>query len=175
MKFKYIISSAAIAMIALLTVNCSHKAATDTTIDFKLNADSASMPQAEKLVSLYTPSQIAGVVVDWLKTADRQDGNFARLLSRDIMSKYLSMNKSDDAEAYTVAIDSIKNTLPLNEQIKLFTVSATPVQLGRMVAEDPERDNLVPLIENEYAGDSIALAQFRESLSTELNTRSSDR
>lgn len=166
-KFHHLFSVAAILSVALLIGSCGHKSSKEEILSFKLEADSASMPQAVRLTSTYTPAQIAGIVVDWLKTADRSDGNFARLLSRDIMYQYISTGKGDDAEAYTVAVDSIKNTLPLKEQIKLFTVSATPVQLGRMVASDPEKDTLVPLIESEYAGDSLALAQFRNALASE--------
>lgn len=161
-----------VALIATTLGSCGHSNKTAETPEFKLEADSASMPQAVALTARYTPTEIASIVVDWLKTADRQDGNFARLLSRDIMYQYISSGKGDDAEAYTVAVDSIKNTLPVGQQIKLFTVSATPVQLGRMVASDPDRDKLVPLIESEYSGDSLALEQFRSALASESAIRS---
>lgn len=146
--------------------SCSGSASSDAE-PIKLYPDSASMPQAEALVGTLTPSQAAQSVISWMTEAPRSEGAFARRLSRDIMYCYISTGRGDDAEAFSVALDSIKNTLSVEQQVHLFTVSASPLQLGRMLASDPERDTFTPLIEKEYSGDSLSLAAFHEGLESE--------
>lgn len=40
-----------------------------------------------------------------------------------------------------------------------------------MVATDPDREELVPMIETEYSDDSLALEQFRGALASESALR----
>ena len=149
-----------------LMISCSGSASSDAE-PMKLYSDSASMPQAEALTGKLSPSLAAQSVISWLMQASQNDGTFARRISRDIMYCYISTGRGDDAEAFSIALDSIKNTLSVEQQAHLFAVSAAPMQLGRMLAADPERDALVPLIEREYSSDSLSLAAFREGLNSE--------
>lgn len=146
--------------------SCGGSASTDAE-PVKLYPDSASLPQAEAIVKSLTPSLAAQSVISWMTEASLNDGAFARRLSRDIMYCYISTGRGDDAEAFSVALDSIKNTLSIEQQVHLFTVSASPLQLGRMLVSDPERDTFTPLFEREYSGDSLSLAAFREGLASE--------
>ncbi|MDE6324928.1 MAG: hypothetical protein K2M02_02030 [Duncaniella sp.] len=125
--------------------------------------DSLPGNQARDMALRLGPAESARVLVDWLVTADRADRVYASELARELSSIFSCDTSGRELEIFSTAIDEAKDSLPPASQAKVFTVAATPSRLGYMLRDDDAAAILVPLIEKEYAADSIALAQFRNS------------
>lgn len=126
-----------------------------------INPDSSAVLQARHIAASMPPRKAADALISWMETATPAQGQFARELSRELVDAY-----SDSADIFIAAIDSIKDALPLSRQVHLFIVATRPARLGRMMNTDPDRDQLIPLIEEAYGTDTVALRAFRSALHT---------
>lgn len=125
--------------------------------------DSLPGNQARDMALKLGPDGSAHVLVDWLVNADRVDRVYASDLARELSAIFSCDTSGHELEIFSTAIEEAKDSLPPASQAKIFTIVATPSRLGRMLRDDASAAHLVPLIEREYAADSIALAQFRKS------------
>ncbi len=141
-------------LLALMFASCgSGRSSTD------INPDSSAVVQARSIAAAMPPRQAAGLLISWMETATAAQGTFARELSRELVDAY-----ADSSGLFVAAIDSIKDALPLSRQVHLFIVATRPARLGRLMNTDPDRDRLIPLIEEAYGTDTVALRAFRSAL-----------
>lgn len=125
--------------------------------------DSLPGNQARDMALRLGPAESARALVDWLVTADRADRVYASELARELSSIFSCDTSGREMEMFSTAIEAAKDSLPPSSQAKILTVAAAPSRLGYMLRGDSAASELVPLIEKEYATDSVALSQFRNS------------
>lgn len=128
----------------------------------QIDSTSSPISQALELTDSYTPTETAESIVRWMTTASVDDREFARSLTKAVLSIYDSIDSNSGRE-FIYAIDSIKETLPVRKLAKAYTVACTPWRLGVILRENGASENLVKDVEEEYSTDSISLEYFREA------------
>jgi len=124
-------------------------------------------PQEAARLAENSPTEAAEALVGWLKKADASDRDYARLLTRELMSIYDS-DSLGRALRFVRSLDSIKATLSPEDIAHIYVVSAKPWRLGAMMRDDGADQALVKAVEEEYAADAESLEAFRHGYNGEL-------
>ena len=124
-------------------------------------------PQEAARLAESSPTAAAEALIGWLKKADASDRDYARLLTRELMSIYDS-DSLGRALRFVRSLDSIKATLSPEDLAHIYVVSAKPWRLGAMMRDDGADQALVKAVEEEYAADAEALEAFRHGYDGEL-------
>ena len=134
-------------MLSAMLAGCS----STPTIDPERPADQ----QAQRL------AEAAEALVGWLKSASPADRDFARSLTRELMSIYDS-DSLGRTRGFVRSLDSIRSTLSPEELAHVYVVSTKPWRLGAIMRADNADDTLLQAIESDYADDPEALEAFRQ-------------
>ncbi len=124
-------------------------------------------PQEAARLAESSPTAAAEALIGWLKKADASDRDYARLLTRELMSIYDS-DSLGRALRFVRSLDSIKATLSPEDLAHIYVVSAKPWRLGAMMRDDGADQALVKAVEEEYAADAESLEAFRHGYDGEL-------
>lgn len=141
-----------IIMLSAMLAGCS----STPTIDPERPADR----QAQRLAEAGT-TEAAEALVGWLKSASPADRDFARSLTRELMSIYDSDSLGRTLD-FVRSLDSIRSTLSPEELAHVYVVSTKPWRLGAIMRADNADDTLLQAIESDYADDPEALEAFRQ-------------
>lgn len=124
-------------------------------------------PQEAARLAESSPTEAAEALIGWLKKADASDRDYARLLTRELMSIYDS-DSLGRALRFVRSLDSIKATLSPEDLAHIYVMSAKPWRLGAMMRDDGADQALVKAVEEEYAADAESLEAFRHGYDGEL-------
>lgn len=129
----------------------------------------SSRPAADEAGRLAqsSPQEAAGAIIEWLKKASPADRDYARSLTRELMSIYDS-DSLGRALRFVRSLDSIKSILPPGELAHVYVVSTRPWRLGAIMKADGADRALVEAVEADYADDSDALEAFRRGYNGEF-------
>lgn len=128
-----------------------------------LNPDSAVEPQAVEIARANNPTQAADKLIGWISETDISNRDFVISVSEAIALAYLGDSVSENYHLFIQELEEAKDALPAEKQAHLFVVIATPEKLGYLLRDDAQASVLVPLIEKEYASDSVSLSIFRKA------------
>lgn len=124
-------------------------------------------PQEAARLAESSPSDAAEALIGWMKSAAASDREYARSLTRELMSIYDS-DSLGRAIRFVRSLDSIKSTLSQTELARVYVVSTKPWRLGAIMRADEADQELVQAVEADYANDSESLEAFRHGYNGEL-------
>lgn len=124
-------------------------------------------PQEAARLAESSPTEAAEALIGWMKKANASDRDYARLLTRELMSIYDS-DSLGRALRFVRSLDSIKAALSPEDLAHIYVVSAKPWRLGAMMRDDGADQALVKAVEEEYAADTESLEAFRHGYNGEL-------
>ncbi len=125
--------------------------------------DSAVTDQAMALVTGNSPEKAAADLVGWLAEASSEQRDFSRSLAREVFRLYTASDDSTALPRFSAALESHKDSLDIEGQVKVFVAVSKPATLGSMLRNDPQGEKLAELILIQYEGDSIALTEFTDA------------
>lgn len=140
-----------IIMLSAILAGCS----STPSIDPSRPADQQALRLAEA-----GPTEAAEALVGWLRQASPADRDYARSLTRKLMSIYDS-DSLGRTRCFVRSLDSIRSTLDPEELAHVYVVSTKPWRLGAIMRADGADDRLLQAIEADYADDPEALEAFR--------------
>ncbi len=113
------------------------------------------------IATVATPEQAAQITINELLS--KSSINNPSQFIKDINNSLSLIYKSEE-NSYIKSLDSISNSLDIDQQAKLFTLVSTPKQLANKVKLESNCQELIEAIEKQYKNNESALTEFHNTL-----------
>ena len=127
--------------------------------------DSSAIMYETMIASMVFPQVAAKIVITDMLNMPLSESNQKLVKSRvnNIISTYSKIGRCKNVPVFKNSIDSCFSTLSVNEQAKLYTLSTSPSQLGKIIKSESNNKALIEAIKLQYSNQSD-IVSFQNAL-----------
>ena len=127
--------------------------------------DSSAIMYETMIASMVSPQVAAEIVITDMLDMPLSASNQKFIKSRvnNIISTYSKIGHCKNVPIFKNSIDSCFSVLSVNEQAKLYTLSTSPSQLGKIIKSESNNEALIEAIKLQYSNQSD-IVSFQNAL-----------